>query len=441
MGEPATIILNCRELYTYAKSMVDWLLKLPDVRIILVDNASAYRPLLHYYDSLAGSPVKVIRLPENIGKFAPWQSGVVARECGQFYVVSDPDLDMEGVPLDVLDRLKAGLLRHHACKAGLSLRLDDIPDNSLVGSEAKHWESQFWQTKLDDQFFDAPTDTTFAMYNKAVTDGRQVRAAPPYMARHLPWYLGADNMTNEYRYYLSTASRVSDWGNKMTRAQRTRDEQPKGRFVTFTFDDGDVQTAMQVNQILEPDHATFYIVTGWTDDTVKITDQYNIGVNHGTDLDWRALAYWGHDIGSHTVSHVTPPEALRNDEYKRSLEYLKRFGVGPYSLSMPFHVAGAVDAPYDSIRCGNSVRYNPLDVPLREVGSWTIYPDKFAEIVEQLRDKNPADCWTVFCMHGLDGRLAVPWGRGDFERLMNMCRVLGYRVRTMAEMEKLRKGK
>lgn len=418
--------------------MVRWLSQILDCRVFILDNASTAPDLLAWYDEIAANKpigLEVVRLKDNLGKFAPWKSGLVDSLPGEFYVVTDPDLDLSGIPLDVLDVLKAGMLKHNASKAGLSLRLDDLPEDSLVGQEAAHWEAQWWKDKADDQFFNAAIDTTFAMYRKSKTDGGHIRSAPPYMARHLPWYLNESNMTEEYRYYLSTASSVSDWGNKMKRVHRDRTEPLKGRYVTFTFDDGDVQTAMQANQIMEPDHATFYLVTGWLDGSVPITDAYNVGVNHGTDRDWRALAYWGHDIGSHSHGHGLPPEESRIDGYQRSLNYIKRFGVGPFSLSMPYHAKGAVAAPYDSIRCGNSIRFNPLNWPLREVGSWTIYPEKFDEIVKQLRDVNPADCWTVFCLHGLDGRLCVPsWARNDFMRLLDTVRVLGYKVRSMAEM-------
>lgn len=423
--------------------MVAWLQCIPSVKIIIVDNASANPECASWYDHLTqGGEVQVIRLLENMGKHAPWKSGAVAAHAGQYYVVTDPDLDLSAVPSDVLDVLKAGMLKHNAAKVGLSLRIDDIPADSVIGQEAVHWERNWWQHHADEQFFTAAIDTTFAMYDKMNTAGPQLRAKPPYMARHLPWYLSDATMTPEYRYYLSEASSVSDWGNKMKRKFRDTTEKLSGRYVTFTFDDGDIQTAREVDRILQPEHATFYVVTGWIAPAphADTQDAYNQAVDHGGDWDWRALAYHGHDIGSHTVSHCVPDAANAQGEYRDSLEYIRRFGVGPFSLSMPWHMAGPVDAPYDSIRCGNSVKWNALDADMRNVGSWTVYPEKFAEIVETLRGA-PADCWSVLVFHGFGGRLCPPsWKADDFLRLADTLRVMGWKIRSMAEVTEARRA-
>lgn len=424
--------------------MVEQIRRFPGAEVTIIDNASTYAPLLKWYDELQrGGDVKVIRLLENLGKFAPWKCGAVDAAKSEYYVVTDPDLDLSGVPADALEVLRAGMERYEVSKAGLSLAIDDLPEDGIVGPEARHWESQWWKNSVDDRFFNAAIDTTFAMYKRSRGAGAQIRAKPPYTARHLPWYLTPATMTPEYRYYLSEASNVSDWGERMKLIQRDRDEVLAGRYVTFTFDDGDVETAMDVHRIMQPDHATFYIVPGWLGAApmAHTMDDCNKAAKHGGDWDWRSISYWGHDVGSHTMSHCRADAAGAQAEYAESLEYIKRFGVGPWSLSFPFHMKGPVDAPYDSIRCGNSVRFNGLDTPLRELGSWTIYPDKFDEIVRQLRDLNPPDCHTIFCLHGLNGRLCHPsWDADQFMKLVDVCRALGYKIRSMAEMSRIRRS-
>lgn len=433
---PIPCFINNRNLVTMPRAMLADLRRI-GCEPIIVDNASTAPDVRAWYDT---NPCQIIRLPHNVGKFAPWESGAVQRYATDYYIVTDPDLDLSSVPDDVLTVLRTGMDRHNAAKCGLSLRIDDIPADTVVGAEAVHWERTWWQNSADSQFFNAAIDTTFAMYLKHRQDGPQLRAKPPYTARHLPWYYTTANMPEEYRYYLSEASSVSDWGNKMKRVFRDTNEKLSGRYVTFTFDDGDIETAREVDRIMATEHATFYIVPGWINEQHPETmDEYNRKVKHGGDWDWRALAYHGHDIGSHTMTHCVPNSPNAQNEYAQSLEYIKRFGVGPYSLSMPWHMDGPVDAPYDSIRCGNSVKWNPLDVDLRRVGSWTVYPEKMGEITKTLRDA-PGDCWTVLCMHGLQGRLAVPWNREDFMLLLDTFRVLNFQVRSMAEMTTLKRS-
>ncbi|PIN93322.1 hypothetical protein COU54_03505, partial [Candidatus Pacearchaeota archaeon CG10_big_fil_rev_8_21_14_0_10_31_24] len=107
------------------------------------------------------------------------------------------------------------------------------------------------------------------------------------------------------------------------------------RYVSFTFDDGFIAGAQKVAKIIHPHKATFYLVTGWVKpNSIEIKDEYNIDADHGDIKQWQKLAQLGHEIGSHTVSHPIPQEADL-DEYIQSLDYLKHFHSGPYSLAMP----------------------------------------------------------------------------------------------------------
>ena len=59
------------------------------------------------------------------------------------------------------------------------------------------WEEQFWEKPIGelhggDRVYDAPIDTTFALYDQDYFDPadftRAVRVAGRFTARHLPWY-------------------------------------------------------------------------------------------------------------------------------------------------------------------------------------------------------------------------------------------------------------
>lgn len=172
---------------------------------IIIDNASTYQPLLDWFKDC---PYDVIRMKENRGHQVAWHNGQMQFTDDRYYIVTDHDLDLSGVPLDFCDKLMKGLeLFPQVIKSGLSLEINDLPKNSYT-KEVYDWEVKFWQTEKKHGFYLSDIDTTFAMYDRKRNFGHlpnnrffsAVRADRPYTARHLPWYLEALN--EEERYYL-----------------------------------------------------------------------------------------------------------------------------------------------------------------------------------------------------------------------------------------------
>ena len=83
------IIINNRNRYTFLKMMVDQLQAFGYKHIYVLDNDSAYPPLLEYYKTI---PATVIFLKENIGYKALWESNVFEQFKSNYYVYSDPDI-------------------------------------------------------------------------------------------------------------------------------------------------------------------------------------------------------------------------------------------------------------------------------------------------------------------------------------------------------------
>jgi hypothetical protein len=211
------IFINNRNRVTYPKQMVNYLIDLPYSETIIIDQASTYPPLLQWYDEEC--PVRVIRMDRNLGHQGPWKAGIIEAEAIGYYVVTDPDLDLTGVPLDVLDVLKRGFNKYpQAMKAGLSLEIEDLPDNEQSRA-VRGWERQFWQNHDGDGFYIAAVDTTFALYHKLRTSFflSAVRAERPYTARHLPWYLGKNDIDEEEEYYIKNVQTVTHWATFNTR--------------------------------------------------------------------------------------------------------------------------------------------------------------------------------------------------------------------------------
>ena len=100
------IFICSRDRVSCLRRLVDWLEQAGHERIVIVDNASTYEPLLDYLD---GSPHQVVRLAENHGKRALWRAGLAPSD---WFVYTDPDiLPMDDCPLDAVEQLRSALDR------------------------------------------------------------------------------------------------------------------------------------------------------------------------------------------------------------------------------------------------------------------------------------------------------------------------------------------
>jgi hypothetical protein len=141
-----------------------------------------------------------------------WSSGLIEEYPDQYYIVTDCDLDISQVPKDFIDVLMNAVNTKreddsYVYKAGLSLEINDLPDNEMTRAVIAH-EKRFWETPVDENgFYRCDVATTLALYNQAVFNGvflDAIRAPRPYTARHLPWYLTKENMTDEEKYFTET---------------------------------------------------------------------------------------------------------------------------------------------------------------------------------------------------------------------------------------------
>jgi hypothetical protein len=215
MSARFTVFVNTRDRVTPLRALVGWLERAGVRRIVFVDNASTYGPLLDYFDE---TPHEVVRLPENLGELAPWLSGTIERMTGEheFFVETDPDVVPDSdCPLDALDYLYDVVYTYpEYVKVGLGLRIDDLPDHYVHAEAVRRWEARFWLDEYRPGLYIAPVDTTFAMYRPrtGATMVPALRTGPPYLARHLPWYTDSRRMSREDRYYLRHARPgINNW--------------------------------------------------------------------------------------------------------------------------------------------------------------------------------------------------------------------------------------
>ncbi|CDM22495.1 hypothetical protein BN940_00071 [Castellaniella defragrans 65Phen] len=200
---------------TPLQQVVSWLETAGYTQLHIIDNASDYPPLLQW---LADSPHTVHRMDRNHGHLVLWKSGAFKDIIEHRpFVLNDCDvLPGEDCPRDIVARLAAILDRYPAfTKAGLSLRIDDLPDHYALKAQVQDWERRFWEHPLEDgALYEAALDTTFAYYRPGIGPDdprwwRSLRTAPPLTARHLPWYSDTAHPTEEDLYYQSHLREMS----------------------------------------------------------------------------------------------------------------------------------------------------------------------------------------------------------------------------------------
>ena len=193
------------------RRLVEWLVAAGQRRIVVLDNASTYPPLLEYYRSLR-APVGVRFSFRNLGPNAPWM--LRPAELGTRFIVSDPDVvPAPECPHDLVARLHA-MMDYYSAKVGPGLRIDNLPDCYAQKRDVLEWEKQFWLRPLQDNCYQAPIDTTFALYPPGA--GRwpreaHLRLGPPYVIEHVPWYEDSAAAIPERDFYRSNAAK--EWNH------------------------------------------------------------------------------------------------------------------------------------------------------------------------------------------------------------------------------------
>jgi peptidoglycan/xylan/chitin deacetylase (PgdA/CDA1 family) len=205
------------------------------------------------------------------------------------------------------------------------------------------------------------------------------------------------------------------------------------RVLSITFDDGFKQGSDIACDILARYNfaATFYLVTGWIEPTrVIIRDTVNADVSHGDWRHWRGVLERGHELGSHTFSHLNARGKaaylfpwLVSIEFQKSLADLKREALQPsYTLSLPWNAASHRSrrvAPryFSACRVGSQGRgYNRLaNFDPFCLDSWAPNPaTSIADYHEAIRNI-PQGGWLVIQLHSIDGEGWEPISSATFD--------------------------
>ena len=197
------------------RRLVGWLLAAGTRRVVIMDNASDYPPLLAWYEQLPEG-ARLMRLEQNHGPYVLWQQGV-HQVLDTPYVLTDSDVVPDAAcPSDLIGRLLEVLQRHpDAKKVGPGLRIDNLPDSYAEADTVRKWESQFWEHPVAPGVFAAPIDTTFALYparGEFSNEPCNLRLGAPYLTEHTPWYVDEAALSAEERHYREhTSATFSNW--------------------------------------------------------------------------------------------------------------------------------------------------------------------------------------------------------------------------------------
>lgn len=212
------VIINYNRLEDL-EIMIKWFQDRGHKKIVIVDNASTYPPLLEFYDRIKND-VTIEFMDENYGHMVFWHRESLRNKYGKgFYVVTDSDvIPNSNLPKDYLSKMIQLLeQKKNISKVGFALDLDNIPSFFKHKEKVVQWERQFWTKQIEKDVFLAETDTTFAIYHpyfdyKSRADFlKAIRIAGDFTATHKGWFIDSDNLTEELKYYYKTSSSSNSW--------------------------------------------------------------------------------------------------------------------------------------------------------------------------------------------------------------------------------------
>lgn len=209
------VFIITRDRVAPLRKLVKWIEQEGLTNIIFLDNDSTYPPLLKYFSE---APYEVVRLPNNTGHKAPWSENVIQTYAsGQPFMVTDPDVIPDSETHGAVKEFVRLLNKYRRyVKVGLALHIDDLPDSFELKQSVIVWESQFWKKEIEKDVYDAPTDTTFALYRPGTPHIIEpALRTGKFQARHEPWYVDSNNPGAEVSYYREHADKVvGSWGLK-----------------------------------------------------------------------------------------------------------------------------------------------------------------------------------------------------------------------------------
>lgn len=195
------VFITYRDRHNFLAKTIVSLLERGFDDITVIDNDSAEPPRLP-------PKIKIVESDNSHRQLAPWMLGLVPEDA--YYIVQDCDAQLD-CPADVEKLLIEGLEAHPEIdKLGLGIRVDDLlfpPPEHYAYSYLMEYSVEYRFPHIAPGIISAPVDTFHAMHRPGSGWSGIVgaRTTPPYVARHLPWYL--PEYSAEEKLYYSRAGK------------------------------------------------------------------------------------------------------------------------------------------------------------------------------------------------------------------------------------------
>jgi len=175
------------------------------VNLHIIDNNSSYTPLREWYKECG---CEVVCLDSNLGQLAVYNSDYINNfEQGSWIAYTDSDIELNpNTPEAFIEKMIQLAEKYKYDKAGLALRIDDLPDSEYA-NYARHWEKRYWEKSLETDVYIAGVDTTFSVIKVGLPfQYESIRIAGNMTAKHIPWYLDYNALSDEEEYVLTRSS-------------------------------------------------------------------------------------------------------------------------------------------------------------------------------------------------------------------------------------------
>ncbi len=196
----------------YLQNCLSQLQKLGLKRYLIFDGGSSDPETVSIVQRLV-SEDRAIIFPDNPGPRHFFENKSIYSELPEVFCVTDPDLEFNSdLPEQFTNRLYSLGVEKRVGKVGLALSIEGQlrEEEFFFGKKwrtIRQWESQFWLKPITNSLgleaYDAPIDTTFALYNKKFLGKNDffkgIRVAGEFTARHLPWYTNSASLEDERR--------------------------------------------------------------------------------------------------------------------------------------------------------------------------------------------------------------------------------------------------
>ena len=215
------------------KSLLSYVTRIDaPVELIIHDNHTTYPPTKEFLRRLAQAGVRVVYHDLDVvhdyalSGLSTTISQWFESNDSPYYVVTDPDIEIEESAGDILE-----VFSHLLCEftnvqvVGPILRRDDLPDHYPLKQRVQTEQDEVHR---NDPIFYKPykngaltlqagyIDTAFGMYRKSFNFhnyNRAIQVHDRYQARHLDWYINPTDLTPDQIFYKQKNSPVGHWGS------------------------------------------------------------------------------------------------------------------------------------------------------------------------------------------------------------------------------------